>query len=439
MQLSAQARSLRCARTRLRRACAVRGVPAKLCSARAARSLPAAVRGMSCLLLSMLMLTGEAHADSTVAAGATVFHEAGGPLHMNVIVPSAAASVDLGEPATVHVGWTADIVSGASVAVVDAPASKVDAISSATVLDTRHAFTGGFTLRDHTASVDVNYTHAFEHDYLSNSFSATARTELFERNTGLEISYARAFDQVCDEAGTFDPVMKPRMDTSTGCFTSDKLHTSRDLAIHTLQGGWTQAWTPRFTTQVTTTAQVLHGFQSNPYRAVRIGKTAAQEYEPKDRARYALGAGARYWLTPLASALSVDGRAYRDTWGIVSLSGELAYDQTLGGAFRLRARGRYYTQNSATFYSDDYVLDPRGRYFTGDRELSEMRSLLVGVALIWSAPPDAAGNVLSFLSGLQLTLKADGLKTYFPDFHYDRAIVPNTFASIITLELRALF
>jgi hypothetical protein len=405
---------------------------------RYARS-PAAIRCIGALLLGATLSTG-ARADNTVAAGATVFHEGGAPLHMTVIVPSAAASVDLGEPATVHVGWTADIVSGASVAVVDAPAANVDAISSATVVDTRHAFSGGFTLRDHTASIDVSYSHAFERDYLSNSFAATARTELFERNTGFEISYARAFDQVCDTAGTFDPVMKPRMDSSTGCFSdSDKMRTSRDLAIHTLQAGWTQAWTPRFTTQLTLTAQVLHGFQSNPYRAVRIGKTAAQEYEPTDRARYALGAGARYWIAPLSSALSAEARAYRDTWGIVSVTGELAYDQTVGGGFRLRGRGRYYTQTAASFYSDDYVLMPRGRYFTGDRELSPMQSVLAGVQLLWNAPPDEAGNVLSILSGLQLTLKADILKTFFPDFHYDRAEVPNTLASIISLEARALF
>ena len=391
------------------------------------------------LLLVTSSIERGARADTGVAAGTTVFQETGGPLHMTVIVPSATASVDLGQPVTLHVGWTADVISGASVAVVDAPASNVDAISSASVVDTRHAFSGGLTLRDGTASVDLGYSHAFERDYLSNSFSAKARTELFERNTGLEISYARAFDEVCDLAGTFDPVMKPRMDSSSGCFSSGKGRTDRDLTLHALQGGWTQAWTPRFSTQLTLNAQVLHGFQSNPYRAVRIGKTAAQEYEPPDRARYPLGLGARYWIAPLAGALSIEGRVYRDTWGIVSLAGDLAYDQTLGGAFRLRARGRYYTQNGATFYSDDYVLDPRGRYFTGDRELSPMRSMLVGLQLIWSAPPDDKGTVFGLLSGFQFTLKLDLLKTYFDQFHYDRAEVPNTLAEIAALEVRTLF
>jgi hypothetical protein len=358
---------------------------------------------------------------------------------MTVVMPRASAAVDLGEPVKLHVGWSADIVSGASVAVVDASAANVDAISTATLHDTRHVFNGGFTLRDGTSSVAVNYTHAFENDYRSDAFAVTARTELFDHNTSLEVTYARAFDRVCDIGGSFDPVMKPRLETSKGCFTDDKAHTARPLAIHNFQAGVTQALTPLLTSQLTLLAQVMHGFQSNPYRAVRIGKTAAQEYMPADRARYALGAGLRYWIVPASAALSVDGRAYRDTWGITSLSGELAYDQKLFGEVRLRAHGRYYTQGEATFYSDDYILAPRGRYFTGDRELSPMRSVLFGLSLRWTAPSDESGVVLGFLSRFELVVKGDILKSFFDDFHYDRAEVPNTLAQVVSLELRAGF
>jgi len=197
--------------------------------------------------------------------------------------------------------------------------------------------------------------------------------------------------------------------------------------------------TPQLTAQVTLLAQVLHGFQSNPYRAVRIGKTAAQEFEPADRARYALGAGLRYWIVPLSAAVSVEGRAYRDTWGITSLAGELAYDQKLFGEVRLRLRGRYYDQSSASFYSDDYVLAPRGRYFTGDRELSAMSSALFGLSLRWSAPSDETGAVLGWFSRFELVLKGDLLKSFFDDFHYDRAEVPNTLAQVLSFEARAGF
>jgi hypothetical protein len=400
---------------------------------------PHRLAAVSVGLLLVLCGGGAARADAGVTLGSGVFHETGGPLKMDVIMPSASANVDLGEPVNLRVGWSADIVSGASVAVVDAPAANVDAISSATVKDTRHVFSGGLTLRDGLGSVAVNYSHGFEHDYRSDSFAVNARTELFDRNTGIELSYARAFDRVCDLGGSFDPVMKPRMPSADGCFSDDKSRTARALAIHTLQGAVSQAWTPRLTTQLTLLAQVLHGFQSNPYRAIRIGKTAAQEHAPNDRARYAIGAAARYWLAPLSAALGLDGRLYRDTWGITSLSGELSYDQRLFGEVRLRLRGRYYTQTDATFYSDDYVLEPHGRYFTGDRELSSMHSVLFGLGVHWNVPSDAAGHVLGVLDSFALVLRGDLLKTFFDNFHYDRAEVPNTLAQVLTLELRAGF
>jgi hypothetical protein len=390
-------------------------------------------------LLAACVLVTPAHADGGVALGGTLFHERGGPLKMTVVVPSASANVDVAQPLNLHVGWSADIVTGASVAVVDAPAAKVDAITTATVVDTRHAFNGGLTLKDGIGSVDVTYGHAFEHDYRSDSFAVTARTDLNDRDTGLEISYARAFDRVCDLAGTFEPVLKPRLDTSRGCFSGDKTRATRPLAIHTFQAGVSQALTPQLTAQLRALAEVLHGFQSNPYRAIRIGKTAAQEYEPLDRARYALSAGVRYWLLPLSAALGGEARVYRDTWGIGSLAGEVSYDQTVLSSLRLRLRGRYYTQTSASFYSDDYILDPKGRYFTGDRELSSMQSLLISLSVRWSAPPSDSGEVLGFLSSLTLVLQGDLLKTYFDDFHYDRAEVPNTLAQVLTLELRAGF
>ncbi len=386
-----------------------------------------------------LSFPGKAHAEDGIAVGSSIFRETGGPLHMTVLVPTAKASKDIGEAVTVRAGWTADVVSGASVAVVDAPAAKVDAISSATVTDTRHAFSGGVELHDGPSALGVGYTHAFENDYLSNAFDVSARTELWDHDTLLEISYARAFDEVCDLAGAFDPVMKPRLDSSKGCFSDFKTRRDRDLDMHTWQASWTQALTPVLSLQVTGTAQLSHGFQSNPYRAVRIGRTAAQEHHPIDRARYALGAGLRLWLAPLRGALQTYARAYRDTWDITSITGELAYDQTLIGQLRLRGRARYYTQTAAAFYSDDYVLDPHGQYFTGDRELSDMQSLLAGAALLWSAPTDDNGHVLAVLSGFELTLKGDVLKTYFDHFHYDKAAVPNTMALIGSVELHGMF
>ena len=402
---------------------------------------PAALATLAIAAASMgLGRAAIAAAQSHVEAGTSFFRESGGPLKMTVVTPEVNADVALSEGIAVNAGWNADIVSGASVAVVDASAARVDAISSASVHDVRHVLGGGFRLQDGQSSLATGYHYGFENDYRSHAIDVGARTELYEHDTALEINYARSFDSVCDAPNASEAVLKGRLDTSVGCFdSSHKDRTSRDLSINTFQGAWTQHLAPILSLQTTLTAQLLHGFQSNPYRAVRIGRTAAQEHHPGDRARYALGIGLRIWIEPLSGALQPQLRAYRDTWDIRSFSGELGYEQTIGGGLRFRVRARYYLQSAAAFFSDDYVLAPKGQYFTGDRELSAMRTGLFGAQFAYGVPPNADGDVLGFLSGLDFALKADLLKSWFPDFHYDRAPVPNTAAILGSFTVLAGF
>jgi len=393
----------------------------------------------ACVGVATGVICEPAWAEPQVAAGASLFHEGGGPLSMTVLTPEVAAEVPLGESWVVSADWDADVVSGASVAVVDAPAGDVDAIASASVSDVRHVLGGGLKLQDGQSSIGAHYHYGFENDYRSHSIEVSARTELYDRNTSLEISYARSFDRVCDTPDASEPVVKPRMDSSDGCFRDDVNRRERALAVHNFQAAYTQAWTPILSSQLTLTAQLLHGFQANPYRAVSVGRVAAQEHHPEDRARYAATLGLRLWIKPLSGALQPQLRFYRDTWDVLSWTAELAYEQSLGGGLRLRGRGRYYAQTGAVFYSDDYVLQPKGQYFTGDRELSPMQSVMLGGQLVWTVPADEQGEVLGFLGGLELVLKGDLIKSTFDQFHYDRVAVPNDTALLFALTLLAGF
>ncbi len=393
-----------------------------------------------CALALCVVFPATARSDARASATTTVFREAGGPLDMTVITPSVNLSGDAGQAVTIRAGWEADIVSGASVRVVDNPSSEVDAITSATKLDDlRNTATGGVTLRSDLASLDLDYSYGHESDYRSHSFRIGGRAELFERNTGLDLAYARGFDRVCNLAQprAQEAVDRQAMPTSSGCFDSDERE-SLDLSIQTFQGGWTQAWAPVFTTQTTVTVQLLDGYQGNPYRAVWLGRSAAQENHPNNRARYAAGLGTRLWIKPLAGALQTFGRLYRDTWDIQSLTAELAYEQRLGGSVRLRARARYYTQTGAAFFSDDYVRFPRGQFFTGDRELSPMSSWTFGGRAEWTPAPGDDGKI-GFLRGLRLVGKFDVLIYSFDDFHYGQAAVPNDSAFVATLSLESTF
>ncbi len=408
---------------------------------RARRSLLAARPWLAALAV-VALAQDDARADGDVAARATttLYREAGGPLEMTVLTPSVQIGGTVRDRVRIDAGWEADVVSGASVAVVDAPSADLDAITSATRLDDfRNTAHGTLGFLGEVTRLDVGYTYGTESDYRSHGFQLAGRSELFERNTIFELSYARGFDRVCSLAqpDAQEPVDRQRLPSSDGCFDSDE-RVSLKLALHTFQGAWTQAWTPYFTTQLTLTTQVLHGFQSNPYRAVWLGRAAAQEHHPEDRLRYAAGLGMRLWLKPLRAALQPNVRLYRDSWDVASVTAELAYEQTIPAGIRIRARGRYYTQRGAIFYSDDYAFQPAGQYFTGDRELSPMSSWLIGGRAEWIVPPGEDGEI-GFLGGLSLVGKADYLLFQFPDFHYGRVAVPNDSAFVVTASLEATF
>lgn len=385
-----------------------------------------------------------ARADAGQAdAYSTLFYEFGGPLEMLVVNPRANLRVDPADELTLNASYEADIVSGASVAVVDAPSADVDAITSATQLDDfRSVVTGGLTARSRYGSLRGSYSYGFESDYRSHAFSIGARTDLFDRNTTFDLSYARGFDEACtlNQPRVQEAVERRRLDSSEGCFDADDPdRTTEPIDLQTFQGSWTQAWAPILVTQLTLTAQLVEGFQSNPYRAVWLGRSAAQEHHPETRFRYAGRLAARLWVEPLSGALQASVRAYRDSWDVRSITAELAYEQSIDGALRIRARGRYYLQGAAAFYSDDYSRMPRGQYFTGDRELSDMESFMAGLMLVWQLTAGAEGTSLGPFQTFRLLAKADFIHHRFPSFNYGRTAVPNNNAIVGTLGVELVF
>jgi len=396
-----------------------------------------------CVLAAASARSAHTRADSTVNATTTGFYESGGNLNMNVLNPAVSADVGLGSTVSLQAGWEADVVTGASVAIVDAPgaATSVDVVTGATTLkDVRHAFHGGATLRSDDAYLRTAYQYGFESDYRSNSVSISAGTELFERNTALDLTYSKSWDSVCDlkQPNAKSAVERQRLPTSEGCFAG-KERTAHALSLHSLQGSWTQAWSPIWNTQLVLSTQLLQGFQANPYRAVWLGRSAAQEHHPDNRARYAIGLGTRIWLKPIGGALQLFGRAYRDTWDVRSVSAELAYERNITDVLRVRARGRYYNQTGAAFFSDDYANDPGGQYFTGDRELSAMQSFLGGLRVELIPPPRSDGTIAGFLDSMLFVLKGDYLRYEFSDFRYGKVAVPNRTAIFGTMGIEATF
>lgn len=382
----------------------------------------------------------------------TLFHESPSRSNMTVYTPGADLEVRALDWLALRAGWEADVVSGASVAVKAGPSYAgahpgADVITAASVHDVRNNAHGGFTWKKENVSLTGGYAYSTENDYKSNAFNVAARTEMFEHDTQLEISYARNFDRVCDRVqASTDPAARwHALEDSSGCFTkSNPLRVARDVGTDGFQGSWSQAWTPTFTTQLVYTAQIVNGFQSNPYRSVILAEgLKAQEHEPDNRTRQALALRANLYLKPLKAALRVGIRGYNDTWDIKSGTLEAELEKYFGESLRAMVRGRLYKQSGAVFWSDDYTggdspLGPRGQYWTGDRELSPFWSWLLGARLTYAITPQQ-GRILGVMTSFKIAVSGDLMNFKYDEFTLGGQPIQNARAYILGLNVTALF
>ena len=342
--------------------------------------------------LVVVLASGSAVADDRTEVSTLIFAEKrdGDKGGLFVVHPQASFGVDIGQHVSLDVGYAADAVSGATSSVY-----QVDAVSTATKFsDLRNE--GSFSLGFHGRRSRVTFgtTVGTERDYVNRAFSGAASIDLPGRNTTVALAYSHSFDQVCDKNNSMaTPIEARALTGSDPCDKTallfgknDPMGRTRweDLGIDTAQATLTQNLSPTSNMQVALYGQVLDGFQSNPYRRVRIGPNAPQEHIPNERARWSLSARLNKYLPKLKGAVHVDARFYDDTWRVVGGNLELGYSQYMGKSLLLRFYARFYQQSAAKFFKDaSYYRDfsTAGSYWTGDRELSPVRNVSVGAKL----------------------------------------------------------
>jgi Protein of unknown function (DUF3570) len=400
-------------------------------------------------MLAILWPGWAASETAKLDARATVFHEPAPGSTMTVYTPSTDLTVIPWDFLQVSAGWEADIVSGASERIKAGPilARIPDIVTGASVKDTRNLERGSLTVKREDVQLSVGGSTSSEHDYKSKSLSVAAQTDLFQHDTQLGLDYARNWDSACDalHVGNTDATLRQPLDTSTGCFDpSSTDRTTQPIRTDAFQVSWSQAWTPILVTQLVMTGQLQHGFLSDPYRAVVLspGGQYAQEHHPDNRAREALAIRGAYFLRPLKAAIRASLRGYRDTWDVKSGTFELELEKYVAPWLRARARGRYYRQTGALFWSDDYTggegHGPRGQYWSGDRELSPFASYLVGFRALasWNAEEQ---RLLGIFQGFEAAAALDVLFYKYDDFTLAGRRPEDTRAYIGSLSVTALF
>jgi uncharacterized protein DUF3570 len=351
------------------------------------------------LVAAALALAGPARGDSNpteASARLTLFRE---PSSQNkgitVIHPQVDATAPIGGGLGIAAGWEADAVSGATPAVFG-PHTGVDAITSATEFhDNRELFHGGFSYERPDAGIGATYAYGWEHDYRSNSLSATTHDDLYDHNFTLALAYSHNWDSVCDNnnAAAQSPLALLPLTSSAHCFNSSATDVvTHHLAIDAFEPSLSWTMTPRLVVQGGGTIQILDGFQSNPYRSVLVGSQhqEPQEHEPLYRQRYALFGRAAYafpeWRASSLSTL----RLYQDSWAMQAITADLVVNKYISQSTLLSLRGHYHVQSGASFYRDGEgyrTAGAAGQYWTGDRELSPMSNYLVGGRLAFLRRP----------------------------------------------------
>ena len=358
-------------------------------------------------LAVLCMLSATAYGGGEGEVGLFVLHEPALGQPVVVVTPSLSATVDAKDWLRVGVDWTADIVTGATARTYGA----VDAVSSATPFsEVRNTFGPRAEIRRGRFTVAAGYRFGIESDYRSHQLSLGASVDLNNRNTTLAIHYGHSFDSVCDlDQRGAGPLERQPLSTSLGCFSATGL-VARSVDIDETSLSLTQVLSPKVIVAVVGNWERVDGFQSNPYRRVRLdgGRLFAQESHALLRDRGAVTLKLRAAL-PEHVFIGADIRLYRDTWAVQSITAQLMASRRFGDRLQLEIRARLYEQTGAFFFRDAGRPDayertgPVGNWFTGDRELSPFGSLTGGTTLTYRA----LAQKWRALTSLDLRLSAD--------------------------------
>ncbi len=371
--------------------------------------------GRTAIVCAAALLGGAiARAENRADIKINYFVEPAKTQRLHIVVPQLAVNVDLHPVVSINIGYDVDIVSGATPRVYG---TQVDAVSSATQFsDQRHAPHGGMQLRVGPTTLDVGYTFATEHDYRSHSLDAAAKVDLWGKNTTIALGYAHNWDRVCDvDNRGAQPLERRSLGASDGCFTDAPGLRLEPVTINSYSATLTQIFHPLVVGDLTTSFEVIEGFQTNPYRRVRLfgGTVEAQEAHPLLRQRVAVQARLRIAVPKAKAAVQMLGRFYWDTWGIKAGTAELAWEQYIVPQLLFRLRARFYQQGRAVFYRDAGEMlsyesvGPVGQYFTGDREMSPFRDYLVGLRLSYLKAANERGKVGKVFQSIDVHVKAE--------------------------------
>jgi hypothetical protein len=207
------------------------------------------------------------------------------------------------------------------------------------------------------------------------------------------------------------------IDDGTGGKTRDP-NFRRKVDRHSYRVGVTQVLTRDLLLSMNFETVTEEGYLQNPYRFMRYlpapGSpvySRAPEIFPNTRTGNAGSARLKYYL-PWRAALEGMYRYYGDTWDIRAHTARLEYVHPWQ-RWNFSGSYRYYSQNSADFFSDLFPAIDAQNFMARDKETSALTGHTVGLGAAYEFPVDWAS---SWLKRGTATLRIDHMMIDYSRF-----------------------
>jgi Protein of unknown function (DUF3570) len=302
--------------------------------------------------------------------------------------PSLLVRKKFAEKYAVNASYYVDMVSSAS----------IDVITTASPYkEERTQYGVGFEYLRGKVTYAASFSNSSENDYNADTAHVSISQDMFGDLTTVALSFTRGWDQVTRRGDT------------TFSDTVDRRIYGVDIS---------QVATKSLILGLSFETITEEGFLNNPYRQVRfldpdaaLGYSYEAERYPRTRTGNALSVRGR-WFLPYRAALQGEYRFYTDTWGLRADTAEVSYTHPLDDEWTFDVHYRFYTQNTAEFYSDLFPRENFQNFLARDKELAAMQSQTLGIGVAYEFKP---GHI-EFLNKAALNLRYDRIHFDYGNF-----------------------
>jgi len=316
--------------------------------------------------------------------------------------PALLVRKEFADKVSLSASYYADTVSGASIDVVT---------TASPYKDKRKEHGLGVDYLHQNTLMNVSYKTSEENDYLADTLNLNVSHEIFGGLTTVSMGYTQG-----------DDVVK-RVDNDF----------KADINRYQYRLGVAQVLTKSLIVNLDYENITEEGYLNNPYRSARILGASIPERYPGTRTSQALAFRAMKGLQAdegkLGSSIRFNYRFFRDTWDISANTLEVGYQRYFGRRWLGEAYYRQYSQDKASFYSDNFTAE--ANYMARDKELSTFTSRSIGAKASYSL-----AGYSKALNKMTLNLAYERINFEYDDFTDVRTGLPYSFdADVVQLFL----